>query len=95
MYKYLLFDLDGTLCDTSCGVLRSVQYALGKMGLAVPEMNALRCFIGPPLGEIFAEFCHFPVMRLSAPRPYTASATRLRVFLRLNLTPASPRCWHV
>lgn len=32
MYKYLLFDLDGTLCDTSCGVLRSVQYALGEDG---------------------------------------------------------------
>lgn len=59
MYKYLLFDLDGTLCDTSCGVLRSVQYALGKMELPVPETDALRCFIGPPLVEIFAEFCGF------------------------------------
>ena len=59
MYKYLLFDLDGTLFDTSCGVLRSVQYALGKMGLPVPEVEALRCFIGPPLTEIFAEYCGF------------------------------------
>lgn len=59
MYKYLLFDLDGTLFDTSCGVLRSVQYALGKMELPVPETDALRCFIGPPLVEIFAEYCGF------------------------------------
>ena len=59
MYQYLLFDLDGTLCDTSCGVLRSVQYALGKMNLPVPEADALRCFIGPPLVEIFGEYCGF------------------------------------
>ena len=59
MYKYLLFDLDGTLFDTSAGVLRSVQYALGKMGLPVPEADALRCFIGPPLVDSFAEFCGF------------------------------------
>lgn len=59
MYKYLLFDLDGTLFDTSCGVLRSVQYALGKLSLPVPEAEALRCFIGPPLVEIFAEYCGF------------------------------------
>lgn len=59
MYKYLLFDLDGTLFDTSAGVLRSVQYALGKLGLPVPETDALRCFIGPPLVDIFAEYCGF------------------------------------
>jgi len=59
MYQYLLFDLDGTLFDTSEGVLRSVQYALGKMGEPVPEMEALRCFIGPPLVEIFSAFCGF------------------------------------
>lgn len=59
MYKYLLFDLDGTLFDTSEGVLRSVQYALGKMEVPVPEMEALRCFIGPPLVEIFSAFCGF------------------------------------
>lgn len=57
MYRYLLFDLDGTLFDTSDGVLRSVQYALGKMSRPVPEPDALRCFIGPPLVEIFSSFC--------------------------------------
>ena len=28
MYKYILFDLDGTLTDSAPGIIRCVQYAL-------------------------------------------------------------------
>jgi phosphoglycolate phosphatase-like HAD superfamily hydrolase len=30
MYKYILFDLDGTLTDSAPGIIRCVQYALEK-----------------------------------------------------------------
>ena len=31
--KYILFDLDGTLTDSSEGITKSVQYALDKLGI--------------------------------------------------------------
>ena len=31
MYRYILFDLDGTLTDPKLGITSCVQYALGKM----------------------------------------------------------------
>ena len=34
MYKYVLFDLDGTLTDSKEGILNSVAYALEKMGIS-------------------------------------------------------------
>lgn len=56
-YKIALFDLDGTLVDSSLGVTNSVRYALCKMGEPIPE-NLLR-FIGPPLTVSFRDFCGF------------------------------------
>lgn len=34
MYKYILFDLDGTLTDSAPGIIRCVQYALEKAAKA-------------------------------------------------------------
>ncbi len=59
MYAYLLFDLDGTMFDTSQGVTRSVCYALQKMGYPIPDDSLLRRFIGPPLVEGFMTYCGF------------------------------------
>lgn len=58
MYRYILFDLDGTLTDPKEGICRSVQYALEKAGRRVPEIDELTLFIGPPLRDSFREFCH-------------------------------------
>ena len=33
MYKYLFFDLDGTLTDSQEGITKSVSYALINLGL--------------------------------------------------------------
>ena len=33
-YKLMIFDLDGTLLDTSQGIFHSVRYAEGKMDLS-------------------------------------------------------------
>lgn len=53
MYKTIIFDLDGTLLNTSKGVLNSVKYALDKMGLEQLPLEKAKRFIGPPLQEGF------------------------------------------
>ncbi|WP_061809352.1 HAD family hydrolase [Rossellomorea vietnamensis] len=58
-YPFILFDLDGTLSDPKEGITKSIQYALEKMGVEVPEVHELECFIGPPLQVSFAENCGF------------------------------------
>ena len=58
MYRYILFDLDGTLTDPKEGICRSVQHALAKAGIEVPEIDKLTPFIGPPLPDSFREFYH-------------------------------------
>lgn len=55
-YKYLLFDLDGTLTDPKEGITRCVQYALQSFGIEVKSLDELICFIGPPLRESFQNF---------------------------------------
>lgn len=52
-YTTILFDLDGTLIDPFVGITRSIQYALERMNAPVPEADALRWCIGPPLWESF------------------------------------------
>lgn len=54
MYKYILFDFDGTVFDTVEGITKSVQYALAKRGIEA-ELDSLRCFAGPPLVDMFME----------------------------------------
>ena len=45
--RCVVFDLDGTLCDTEADIVQSLQEALHQSGLAVADGNAVR--IGPPL----------------------------------------------
>ena len=55
-WRYLLFDLDGTLTDPMLGITRSVQYALHRFGIEVDDLRTLCRFIGPPLKESFRDF---------------------------------------
>ena len=54
--KYILFDLDGTITDSSEGITKSVQHALKKLGIEENDQTMLRRFIGPPLDESFEKF---------------------------------------
>lgn len=47
-YELVLFDLDGTLLDTSPGIFNSVRYAESRMGLTPIPDSRLREFVGPP-----------------------------------------------
>lgn len=50
-----IFDLDGTLLDTSEGVLSSVKYTINLLGLNLPNTEVLESFIGPPVQNRFRE----------------------------------------
>ena len=56
MYKTLLFDLDGTLTDSSEGITKCAQLALNHFDKTGYSLADLRVFIGPPLNETFARF---------------------------------------
>ena len=47
--RAVIFDLDGTLLDTSEGVIRSVNYTIETLGYESLPEDMLRTFIGPPI----------------------------------------------
>lgn len=51
-YRYILFDLDGTLFDTGEGILNSFRHTFKETGVPYEEQGLLK-FIGPPLYESF------------------------------------------
>lgn len=52
-YKAVFFDFDGTLMDTSIGIVNSGYKAMQDVGVPIPENPNLRSFIGPPLMDCF------------------------------------------
>ena len=50
-WKAILFDLDGTLLNTSEGVISSVRYTLESLNYAPLTDEQLLTFIGPPLNR--------------------------------------------
>lgn len=66
MYKAALFDLDGTLTESGEGIVKSVQYALEKLGIPTPDPRDLLCFVGPPLVKSFMKY--FDLSREKADR---------------------------
>jgi len=51
--RLVLFDLDGTLIDSEEGIVRSIEYALERLGAPPPSRAVLRTWIGPPLRATF------------------------------------------
>lgn len=49
--KVILFDFDGTLADTSQGIINAYIYAFNKCRCDVPSENFIKKNIGPPLKE--------------------------------------------
>lgn len=58
-YSTILFDLDGTLTDSSQGIISSIIYALEKFDINDYDMSLLKKFLGPPLHESFEKFMGF------------------------------------
>ncbi len=59
MYRYILFDLDGTLTDSKEGIFNCVRYALEQLGEPIPSDETLKSFIGPPLYQSYMKYCGF------------------------------------
>lgn len=53
MIKTVLFDLDGTLLDTTEGVIDSVVYTIKQLGLQDLDYEELVQFVGPPIQQSF------------------------------------------
>lgn len=62
---HILFDLDGTLIDSSEGVVIATNYALSQMGVAERPADQIKAFIGYPLETMFASFTDAPIEDLS------------------------------
>ena len=58
MYKYLLFDLDGTITKSEEGIFNCIKYALDWAGISYPAPEVFRSFIGPSLYDSFANTLH-------------------------------------
>lgn len=53
-FKGAVFDLDGTLLDTSEGIKSAVRFAIDRFGLEPLSDERLNRFIGPPIQNSFA-----------------------------------------
>lgn len=58
-YKYILFDLDGTISESASGIRESLEYAIAKLDKPVPDLSDYTLYIGPPLLDTFRNICHF------------------------------------
>jgi phosphoglycolate phosphatase len=52
--RLVLFDMDGTLVDSTPGIWASVRVAAAGLGLPEPTPEQLRALVGPPLQDGFA-----------------------------------------
>ena len=80
--KYILFDLDGTLTDSSEGITKSVQYALDKLGITENDEAVLKRYIGPPLDESFAKF--HGLSREDALKAVTGKDIKIQEYMRTD-----------
>lgn len=53
MIKNVFFDLDGTITDSSEGIINGFVHALEHFGIEVEDKNYLKKFIGPSLADSF------------------------------------------
>lgn len=56
MYKYVFFDLDGTITEPEEGIINGVLYALSRFGITVEDRTTLYPYIGPPLRDSFRDY---------------------------------------
>lgn len=54
--KNIIFDLDGTLLDTTDGIIKSVQHVVRTLGYDELPHETMLKFVGPPIQDSFVEF---------------------------------------
>jgi len=63
-FPYLIFDLDGTLIDSSDGVVEAVNYSLRMVRAPEQPPERIKRFIGFPLSIMYPHFTDVPVAEL-------------------------------
>jgi len=63
-YKNIIFDLDGTLIDSSDGIVEAVNYSLAKMGDRQQAPDEIKKYIGYPLSHMYPLFSKHSVKEL-------------------------------
>jgi phosphoglycolate phosphatase len=56
-YSTVIFDLDGTLLDTSEGIMSCTRYTAEKLGIEQLTIEQQKSFIGPPIIDSFMREC--------------------------------------
>lgn len=54
--RAILFDIDGTLLDTTEFILQAAEYALKVHNLPIPDRKVIRLAVGLPVNEYFRTF---------------------------------------
>jgi len=62
--KNIIFDLDGTLIDSSDGVVEAVNYSLRQMNQPQQPPDVIKQYIGYPLSKMYPDFTDAPVKDL-------------------------------
>ena len=90
--KAVLFDLDGTLIDSSDGIIKSARYALSHYGIEEPDRDKMYQFIGPPLSDSFQKLYGFsPEQAKEAVEVYRKRYNRTGIF-ECSLYPGVENC---
>jgi phosphoglycolate phosphatase len=82
--RLVLFDLDGTLVDSTPGIFASVRVAAADLGLPEPSPEQLRHMVGPPLQDGFALVLGVPVAEV--PRAVAAYRAHYSAGALLDVT---------
>ena len=59
-YKYILFDLDGTIAESALGIRQSLERALKDLGFDGIDLSDYTKYIGPPLLDTLRNLCNVP-----------------------------------
>ena len=59
-YKYILFDLDGTIAESALGIRQSLEYMIEKIGVPMVDLSDYTKYIGPPLLDTIKNLCKVP-----------------------------------
>lgn len=57
-YSTIIFDVDGTLLNTSSGIISSVDYVIEKLNLPAIDQTTKESFIGPMIHSSFRRVYH-------------------------------------
>lgn len=83
-YKTVIFDFDGTICDTGEGILKSAKFALDYYNIEAPDYTELTYFIGPPLLVTFQEKFGVDAAMADKLVKNTESVIQIKGFLKAN-----------